>query len=187
MKNIFTFPNILTFCRILFTPIFIFLFLLGGQYLLWSIIVFTLAAISDFCDGYFARYLKIKSKFGSFFDPLADKILIISTFFTFYFVGIIHLWVILIIVFRDLVVTFLRLYLVKREKPLQTSYLAKSKTVIQFIAIYICFIFLILNFYFDFKHLKVYLDYFMYFVALVTLWSGIDYLVKNKKAIKCLF
>ena len=188
MNKLFTFPNILTLCRILFTPIFIFLFLSGEKYLLWSVIVFTIAAITDFYDGYFARYLKMKSKFGSFFDPLADKVLIIATFFTFYFAGIIDLWMVLIILFRDLFVTFLRIYLVKKDMPLQTSYLAKGKTVVQFVAIYLIFIFLFFKYWSSNQLLILILQrtviIFMYFVVLFTLWSVFDYLFKNSSILK---
>jgi len=188
MVNVFSVPNILTFLRIILTPVFLFLFSAGEQFLLWSVLVFTIAAVTDFADGYFARYYRITSKWGSFLDPFADKILMMTVFFMFYFSGIIQLWMVIVILGRDLFVTVLRIFMAKRSSFLHTSYLAKSKTVMQFIAIYLIFIYLIFNSWssdqFLISLLSVIVNIFMYFVVFVTLWSGIDYLIKNKPSLK---
>ena len=185
MVNIFFIPIILTILRIILTPIFLFLFLAGEQFLLRAIFVFSIAVVSDFADGHFARYYKVTSELGSFLDPLADKILIMTAFFTFYFSEIIPLWMVLVILGRDLFVTILRMVMTKYDFCLQTSYLAKSKTVIQFMAIYLIFAYLIFNSWsssqFWVSLLSMIVNIFMYIVVFVTLWSGIDYLFKNRK------
>ncbi|MFC1894838.1 CDP-diacylglycerol--glycerol-3-phosphate 3-phosphatidyltransferase [Candidatus Dependentiae bacterium] len=183
MNKIFTIPNILTFFRIMFTPVFIFLFFQGEEYFFGSVFIFTVAAITDYCDGYLARALKAKSYLGSFLDPLADKFLIMSAFFIFYLLKIIDLWMMLIIFGRDIGITFLRIYLIKNGVSLQTSYLAKVKTTVQFIAIYLIFIYTYISYFIDDQNLifitNNIVNIFMYFVIVMTLWSAIDYLSKN--------
>ncbi len=185
-RDFFSLPNLLTILRIILTPpIIVFLFLGEGYrgkiYLFASIVLFTVAALTDFFDGYFARKYSAKTEHGSFLDPLADKVLVISTFLAFYFLDIISFWLIAVIVLRDLGITFLRTFMLKSGSSLNTSYFAKVKTTFQFVAIYLCFLYLIINSYLNIDYLKIYLDSFMFLVAIVTLWSGIDYLIKNKK------
>lgn len=185
-RAFFSLPNLLTILRILLTPpIIIFLFwgegYRGKTYLFASVVLFTVAALTDFFDGYFARKYSAKTKHGSFLDPLADKILVISTFLAFYFLDIISFWLIAVIVLRDFGITFLRTFMLKNGSSLNTSYFAKVKTTFQFIAIYLCFLYLIINSYLNIDYLKIYLDSFMFLVAIVTLWSGIDYLRRLSK------
>jgi CDP-diacylglycerol--glycerol-3-phosphate 3-phosphatidyltransferase len=73
--SIFTWANFLSFFRIAVTPLFIFMMLSkDGSLIIWLVFLFLVAAITDYFDGWLARKLKTESKFGRFFDPLADKI-----------------------------------------------------------------------------------------------------------------
>ena len=73
MKNI---PNILTILRLLACPLLIYLF--EAKYFLWVLIIFILACLTDFFDGYLARKGNYKTNFGKFLDPIADKALILT-------------------------------------------------------------------------------------------------------------
>ena len=77
-------PNMLTFLRILLTPIFIVLLFHDHPYSnFWALVVFSIASITDAYDGYVARKYDLESDYGRFLDPLADKILVSSAFISF--------------------------------------------------------------------------------------------------------
>jgi CDP-diacylglycerol--glycerol-3-phosphate 3-phosphatidyltransferase len=134
MKPEFTLPNIITASRILLTPLFIWLVVSeDGILVQLSAAVFLVAAISDWYDGWYARKYNSMSAFGRFFDPLADKVLIGSALFAFVFLHLLSLWMVIIIVGRDLLVTVLRVVADRKRKPVVTSRLAKWKTAFQLI------------------------------------------------------
>ncbi len=97
--------------------------------------VFLIAAITDYFDGWFARRHKSVSKFGAFFDPLADKFLTGFAFLGFAVLSIIPLWMALIVIFRDVVTTSMRFLPDSKGKSLVTSRSAKYKTFVQMIFI----------------------------------------------------
>lgn len=108
---------------------------------LGALIVFMLASLTDMLDGWSARKLKIESEFGAFIDPLADKFLVISALIAIIaldpYLEVFDLWMILIIVGRDVMITVMRMIAIKRGKPLRTSRLGKFKTAFQMISIVI--------------------------------------------------
>lgn len=127
-------PNIITASRILLTPLFIWLMMSNdGMLVQLSAGVFLLAAISDWYDGWYARKYNAMTRFGRFFDPLADKVLIGAAFFAFVFLGRLPLWMVCIVVGRDILVTVLRVVADRRGQPVVTSRLAKWKTALQLI------------------------------------------------------
>ena len=108
--------------------------------------VFLLAAVSDWYDGWYARRHGITSRFGTFFDPLADKIFIGAAFFAFSALGVVELWMVCVIVARDVVTTIMRLVADKRGQPLVTSRLAKWKTALQLVFLwYVVVVWTMLN------------------------------------------
>ncbi len=188
---IYYFPISLTLLRIILAPIFLIFLFWGENYLFLAILVFTLAALTDFGDGYVARKYNVVTESGIFLDPLADKILIMAAFFGFYFLGIIKLWMPFLIATRDILIMMLRTVIFRSGFCMVTSYQAKAKTVFQFVAIYLIFIFLILDFKINSLTLNFWLglsvDIVMYFVIGITIWTGISYLIKNKKFIIQIF
>ncbi|MBI9070334.1 MAG: CDP-diacylglycerol--glycerol-3-phosphate 3-phosphatidyltransferase [Melioribacteraceae bacterium] len=188
-------PNQLTTLRIILTPVFLVLFIMDDPLCKQiSVAVFVLAALTDWYDGWLARKFNYITAWGKFMDPLADKILTSTAFFAFAAIGILELWMVVIIVLRDLIVTGLRLYAEFKKKSFTTSLLAKWKTMIQ-----MAFLYLLLLIYvattFDYFYSGneslfetiLYSDYTYYsmlFVTLFTLITGITYLYSNRLLIK---
>ena len=151
-----------------------------------GMVIFSFAAATDWYDGYIARRLNIVSRWGQFMDPLADKILISSALVAFAYLGFVHLWMVLVIIFRDFLITFLRMYALHRGKSIVTSHLAKWKTFIQMIAVFVLLIYL--NFPgAEIYHLSVYppgyshwISIMFLIVTLLTTISGIQYLIENR-------
>lgn len=175
---------ILTLLRIILTPLIILCLIEGQICYLYAFLIFNIAAVTDYLDGYFARKNNAVSDLGRFLDPLADKILIISCFFAFYYLDIINFWMVLVILLRDLFITFLRIVMSACGYYLKTSFFAKIKTAFQFFAIYLIFILIILDFLVNISDFKVKsffaINILMYLVVMVTILSGIDYLIKNR-------
>jgi len=182
-----TVPNQLTILRIILTPLFLYFFIQDSMtYKLIGTIIFIFAAATDWYDGYIARRLNIVSRWGQFMDPLADKILISSAVIAFAYLGYVYWWMVIIIVFRDFLITFLRMYALHRGKSIFTSQLAKWKTFIQMIAVFILLIYL------NFADAEIY-SYDIYpppythwisilflLVTVLTAISGIQYLIENR-------
>ncbi len=124
--------NLLTTLRILLVPVYLWLFSLHTwQSVALALVVFIIAAVTDLYDGRLARSRKEITQLGKFMDPLADKFLVIGALAQFGLMGLVNLWLVAIIVFRDLWVTILRVTALLGGKELKTSGNAKLKTTIQ--------------------------------------------------------
>lgn len=189
------YPNQLTVLRIILTPVFMFLFLSDIPLLKQiSLVVYIIAAITDWYDGWLARKFNYITEWGKFLDPLADKVLTSGAFFVFVIVGVLDLWMVLIIILRDFLITGLRVYADYKKRNFSTSVSAKWKTFIQMAFIYYLLLFYILR---TFETLnRNYSNFFncvldrqlifwsMLFVTMFTLITGIMYLFTNRKLIK---
>lgn len=133
---IMTLSNSLTLLRIILTPVcVVFLFLPIPHKELYAAGVFILAAITDGLDGYVARARKETSAFGKSFDPLADKILIGAALLSLYTLGKVPLWIILVILGREILITVLRSMAQRKGLAIAASIWGKIKTVTQISAI----------------------------------------------------
>ncbi len=128
-------PNTLTVLRILSAPFL--WYAISTHAVGLALILITFAIVSDFGDGYIARRFFLSSRAGSFLDPLADKIVILCAFVALWQQQMMPWWVVFLVVWRDVAVTFLRTFMVRRGLVLKTSWFAKSKTVFQFFALYL--------------------------------------------------
>lgn len=172
MKIIALLPNGLSFLRIILAPLFAFLFLRESHDdQLIAVLIFTVAALTDTCDGYLARRLQVTSAYGAFLDPLADKLLVITGLSCLLIRGVVGWWLVAAIVGRDVVVTWLRTHARRRGVVFATSWNAKIKTVAQFVALY-CGFFSIL---WPSSVFNQILDLVMPLVAAVTLYTGMEY------------
>ncbi|MEK7818826.1 MAG: CDP-diacylglycerol--glycerol-3-phosphate 3-phosphatidyltransferase [Bacteroidota bacterium] len=195
--QIITPPNSVTFLRILLTPLFAFLFLENDfDSSFYALLTFIFAGITDWYDGWLARKWKYDSRFGNFFDPLADKILISTAFLLFSFKGYMPFWMTALIIFRDLLITFLRMISEYQSKPFNTSFFAKTKTALQMFSIYYVLCYHIisnspnLNKYFT-NYMNpfspIILQSILFVVTIITAWTGFVYLSNNRNLIKSIF
>ena len=189
-------PNLLTSTRILLVPVFLYcLFTDFSHGKLLALIVFLSAAITDAYDGKIARKYNIESKFGVFFDPLADKLLVLSAFYGFMFLPVlsttVKLWMIILISFRDILVTLMRTLMQYKGVTMITSKAGKLKTFLQITTINFILIYLIL------KSYKVdippdilqynSLYFLMVITTLITFYTGVHYVYHNYKTLGNLF
>lgn len=132
MKTLLTPANLLTSLRMVLAPVYLWLFWLHTwDSILLALVVFIGAAITDLYDGRLARSRKEITRFGKFMDPLADKVLVIGALAQFGLMGLVNLWLVGIIVIRDIWMTVLRVVAIRRGTELRTSNDAKLKTTIQ--------------------------------------------------------
>ncbi|WP_270323361.1 CDP-diacylglycerol--glycerol-3-phosphate 3-phosphatidyltransferase [Lactococcus petauri] len=176
-------PNQLTILRIFMIPVFLIVLYLphgaavGTSYVSWIVaaIIFAIASITDWLDGYLARKWKVVSNFGKFADPLADKMLTMAAFVMLIALGLAPAWVVAIIVCRELAVTGLRLLLVEQGGAVLAAAMpGKIKTFTQMLSI----IFLLIG---D----PIYIGTILLYVCLIfTIYSGYDYFAKNMQVFK---
>ena len=160
-------PNALTLGRILIIPVFIVLLTVWQSSLshVLAAIIFALASITDYLDGYLARKWKVVSNFGKFADPMADKILVMTAFIMLVELKMAPAWVVAIIICRELAVTGLRLLLVENGGTVLAAAMpGKIKTFSQMFAI----IFLLL-------HWNLSGQVLLYIALFFTLYSGYYY------------
>lgn len=188
-------PNRLTILRMILVP-FVILFMIPiDGWTFWNefvasqtahiiaLILFCIASLTDFLDGYISRKYNLVTNMGKFLDPIADKLLVISTFTALVQLNRIHSFVVVIVLARELVVTGLRLLAVEQGKVIAASVWGKAKTTTQIIAI----IWLMLepiiymaNPLIAASHtLQIIGDILVLLSVILTLISGLDYLFKN--------
>lgn len=193
-----TLPNQLTILRILLTPVFAILLLsdssLNRQI---SLIIFVVAAITDWYDGWIARKFGYISRWGKFLDPLADKILSSVALLAYVALGLVDAWMVWIVIVRDFLITGLRSYAEYKDQPIITSKTAQAKTFGQFVVIYYILILYVArsvpmvysewgNTIDTLMHPQV-LFGMMLVVTLSTVGTGIAYLFDNRKFLKELY
>ncbi len=141
VKKILSIPNILTSLRIiLIAPYICLLSCDGWIYQAFALAIFIISGITDFLDGFLARKMGLDSQFGKFFDPLSDKIFIMSSLvgLLVYYPGIIPLWTVILILIRELAISDFRLVSFTSELgsiKINTALFAKVKTTLLFISI----------------------------------------------------
>jgi cardiolipin synthase len=134
-----TLPNILSLARVAIIPLIALMILVPGKFAAWTaLILFTIACITDYLDGYLARSMQEVSDFGKFIDPIADKLLVATVLFVLVAANKItgmSILPALIILLREIVVSGLREFLATIHVRLPVSKMAKWKTSVQMIAL----------------------------------------------------
>lgn len=173
-------PNLLTISRVLAIPAIILSFYIESKYAnLITISIFIFACITDFFDGYLARAWKVQSKFGRLFDPIADKLVVVSTIIMLVYKQKINDFTILpsiIIVCREILVSGLREFLIATNVSLPVSKAGKIKTFLQMVAV----VALIIDNYEVAQHIG---EICLWIAAVITMWSGYNYVVVGIKQI----
>lgn len=160
-------PNLLTLGRIVLIPVFILILCIWNSVAGHTVaaVVFALASITDYLDGYLARKWKVVTNFGKFADPLADKMLVMTAFIMLVELGMVPAWIAAIIICRELAVTGLRLLLVENGGTVLAAAMpGKIKTFTQMFSI----IFLLL-------HFSMIGTLLLYVALIFTIYSGYDY------------
>ncbi len=188
----------MTFLRILLTPVFL-IFLFSSDILLkqLSLLVFTLASLTDWYDGWLARRWGYVTRWGAFFDPFADKVLTSAAFLAYAYLELIPMWMAWTIVIRDALITILRSFAEYKGKPIDTSKLAKTKTFTQYVAIFYLLILVIaqntplINDEFS-SVIRIFSDQVLIFsmmtiITTITIWTAIIYTIDNRIILRELF
>ncbi len=133
--------------RILAIPFFLYYLLLPDVISRFiALAIFVGASLTDFLDGFLARRLKMETKLGRFLDPLADKFLVIATLIAFLFLDEqIPIWMVLVIIARDFLITFMRYLAIRKGYELKTTRLAKAKTAFQMLSIVLILMILVVR------------------------------------------
>lgn len=174
-------PNQLALSRVLMAPLMFWvilspeLFTDNGLHVTWSYytatLIFVLASVTDFFDGYIARELDQKTMLGAILDPLADKMLTVAAFLGLMAVGEASPWAIYLILIRELFITGVRTVAVSEKLDIRASMAGKIKTVMQMIAIG----FLLMHWPFG--------QTLLWLAVAITLYSGGEYLYGFRKAL----
>ena len=181
----FDIPNILTFFRLLCAPIFVGIFYMNSDFMkIFATIIFILAGISDFLDGYLARHWNAQSVIGTVLDPIADKLVVIVAIVMLIFqkqiIGI-DIFPAMAILMREVIIAGLREALGSFKFKLPVSDIGKWKTAIQLISISILLFgsvdFINQKFVF-FDYVEFFGIWFFWISAILSLYSGGEYVVK---------
>ncbi len=183
-KKVWNIPNTLSLLRVFLAPLVLIFLTFKFTYPVYSVedlgilvtvgdvlagAVFILAALTDTADGYIARKKGMVTNLGKFIDPLADKILVMAALIALVELHRIPAWIVVVILSREMIVTGVRMVAAAEGIVIAASNAGKLKTVFQIVAISM----IIFNIPFGI--------HVMWVAMLMTLWSGMDYLIKGKK------
>lgn len=170
-SRILTVPNQLTFLRFGFLPFFI--ISIWYDHYDWALGVLIAAAVSDLLDGVLARHLNQKTELGAYLDPIADKLLLSSSFLLLAMKHKVVWWLTILVLARDLLilVTAAAILLVVGYRPFPPSLYGKSTTGAQIIFIFLVVASTATNY----RALDIMEDVFVFLVAGLTVFSGVHY------------
>ena len=168
-----TTANKITIARIALIPVFLVLCYTGHR--IAATVVFILASLSDLLDGYIARHYNQISNFGKFMDPLADKMLVLSAMCFLVEKGQMPGWVVAVVLFREFAVSGLRLVAAERQHVIAAAWSGKIKTTCTMVGL--CFVLVFTQY--------PWLNMLVSAVILITtIYSGVEYFMKNKDVFK---
>jgi len=181
MKNILTHPNSLTLFRVIAVPIIVILMIFPNRMNAFLAgILFSIAAITDYFDGYLARTRGLVTNLGKVMDPVADKLLVSSAFIMLASHGWVPAWMVCIIVGREIAITGLRNIIAGEGQDVSASWLGKYKTGFQIAAA----IPLLIHYRFLGLNSHAIGMFFLWGALVFTLWSGADYFIKFRKLLQ---
>lgn len=182
-------PNRLTIARIILTPIFLVFFTvtsIPAHYLI-ALIVYLAASVTDFLDGRIARKQDIITNFGKFTDPLADKMLTTAAFLGLMVNGYCNVWIVFIILFREFLVSSIRLVASAQGVVIPANIWGKAKTMSMMV--FTSLIMFTLSLQQDFHvipeafPLPLISEILLWICAALTLISGVTYVIEGAKVI----
>ena len=175
-KEVCNLPNLLTLARVVLIVFLVPCFYVQTELTrLLAVIIFFTACITDYLDGYFARLWQQTTKFGQFFDPIADKMLVATMLLLmagFDFFSKTALIPAMIILCREMFLSGLREFIEAKNAQIPVIKLAKYKTALQMIAIGLYFL---ADFLPDLDSIPFWAEFFLWFAALLTIITGVQY------------
>ena len=184
-------PNVLTLSRIFFAVLIVF-FLEESTSIgnILAAVVFTIASITDYYDGYLAKTKGLISDFGKIMDPIADKVLLLSTFGVLAHIGMIAWWMFIVIAIREILVTVSRLWAMRQGQVIAAERAGKIKTVVQIVSVSMILLYLIAkqsefcsSWFYSVQNIWMTLNEGLMILAVIlTIYSGIEY-YRNKSKI----
>lgn len=179
-------PNKLSMLRIFMIPFFVVFALIEAQWAqIVALAIFCVASLTDMLDGKIARKYNLVTNFGKFIDPIADKLLVMSALVVLTGQGRMPSWVCIVMLAREFAISGLRLVAADGGKVIAAGMLGKIKTVSQMTAVILLLLLTpvtgegILG-----EAGRIAATVVMYLAAAMTLWSGVDYIVKNADCLK---
>lgn len=165
-------PNILTLFRILLVPIFVILLIYG--YSFYAFLAFIIAGITDALDGFIARFFNQKTVLGAYLDPIADKLLLVTSYIVLAVIGIIPAWLTVLVISRDIYILMgvAVLFFNNRSPEIKPTILGKVSTFTQIATVVIA-----LSVAQPIVIFKSLLIPSVYITALLTLLSGFHYTI----------
>ena len=180
-------PNKLSLFRVVLVPVLVVVYYLGSRSdiltvepIIWDYLlapIFIVASLTDFLDGYLARRMNLVTVFGKFIDPLADKLIVMAALLILNDAGLVPVWITVVILSREFIVTGIRLVAVGEGKVIAASNLGKYKTASTMVALVIM---LLVPFHDLFAEIGLYV---LYLGTLLTIISGLDYFIKNRETL----
>lgn len=167
-------PNKITMVRVILIPVFLvfcYLPFSGSRYI--ALACFIIASFTDLIDGKIARKRGLITDFGKFMDPLADKCLVTAAMLVLVEWGQMPAWVLAVVIAREFAVSGLRMMAASEGKVIAAAWSGKIKTASTMLCIIVMFLPVP-----DFVNIVCWL-----IILITTVWSGIEYFVKNKNAI----
>lgn len=170
----FNLPNRITIARILMIPLYLALMAAGAPLYNWlAAAVFALASVTDLLDGRLARSRNEVTNFGKFMDPIADKLLVLLPMILFCTKGdLISVWAVLIMVAREIIVSGFRLVAAGKGNVIAAGWPGKIKTTVQMLAVLLLTVDLRIGWYVAWA------------AAILSAYSGIEILVRNRKMLE---
>ncbi len=164
--------NKLTMLRVVLIPVYLVVWYLNFAASMYvALAIFIVASLTDFVDGYVARHYNQVTDFGKFMDPLADKVLVLTAMICFCAVGRLPAWALVIVMAREFAVSGLRLVAVDNGRVIAAGWSGKVKTFSTMVCLCL-------------MHLPFLPDWLNWVcvavIAVTTLYSGVEYFVKNK-------
>lgn len=162
----------ITLARVALIPVFMIVLLLGYNWA--ALVIFAIASLTDFLDGYIARHYNQVSNFGKFLDPLADKLLVLAAMLIFVQWGRMPAWAVMVVLTREFAVSGLRMVAASGGRVMAAGFSGKVKTFSTMVGLCVMMALPL-----------VWLDWVVTGVIVVTtLYSGIEYFVQNWDVIK---
>ena len=174
--------------RLCLSPVFVLVFMLGGLVgHVLALVIAILFELTDFLDGYLARSRQETTDFGKLSDPMADAIARFSVFLCLLWGGYAHLWMVVLIFYREFIVAYIRVAVARSGVVLAARLSGKMKALTQGIAILAILILIVLTPSDDpvrVEATRTTAHWLMGLVVLVTLWSGVDYVRMSLPALR---